>query len=78
MNNPVAQYNLGPMYADGEGVVEDDGEAVRWYRRAAGQDYAPSQYQLGVMYDSGMASSGMTPKFSTAAGSPERIGSSSP
>ena len=26
-----AKYNLGVMYANGEGVPEDDAEAVRWY-----------------------------------------------
>ena len=32
-----AQYNLGLMYDNGEGVPEDDGEAVKWYRKAAEQ-----------------------------------------
>jgi TPR repeat protein len=27
-----AQYNLGFMYNKGEGVPENDAEAVRWYR----------------------------------------------
>ena len=30
-----AQYNLGVHYANGEGVLQDDAEAVRWYRLAA-------------------------------------------
>ena len=30
-----AQYNLGLMYGDGEGVPEDDVEAVRLFRLAA-------------------------------------------
>ena len=30
-----AQFNLGNMYANGEGVPEDDAEAARWYRMAA-------------------------------------------
>ena len=33
--NASAQYNLGFMYANGEGVPEDDAEAVKWYRLAA-------------------------------------------
>ena len=34
-----AQFNLGIMYANGRGVVEDDAEAVRWYRLAADQGH---------------------------------------
>ena len=30
--SPTPSYNLGLMYDNGEGVVEDDAEAVRWYR----------------------------------------------
>jgi len=30
-----AQFNLGWMYANGEGVPRDDAEAAKWYRRAA-------------------------------------------
>ena len=29
-----AQTELGLMYADGRGVLQDDAEAVRWYRLA--------------------------------------------
>ena len=48
-----AQYNLGNMYANGNGVPEDDTEAVKWYRKAAEQGYAYAQYNLGLMYDNG-------------------------
>ena len=48
-----AQYSLGVMYANGEGVVEDDAEAARWYRLAADQGHAGAQNNLGVMYASG-------------------------
>ena len=41
--NAAAQGNLGRMYANGEGVPEDDAEAVRWYRLAAEQGYAAAQ-----------------------------------
>ena len=30
-----AQYNVGFRYSTGEGVPQDDAEAVRWYRLAA-------------------------------------------
>ena len=45
-----AQYNLGVMYDNGEGVPEDDAEAVRWYRLAADQGDADAQHTLGFMY----------------------------
>ena len=32
-----AQFNLGVMYDTGEGVPQDDAEAVRWFRLAAEQ-----------------------------------------
>ena len=48
-----AQYNLGLLYARGQGVPQDDGQAIQWFRRAADQGYAPAQYSLGVMYAEG-------------------------
>ena len=48
-----AQYNLGWIYAKGEGVPKNDAEAVAWYRRAAEQGYADAQYNLGWMYAKG-------------------------
>ena len=48
-----AQFNLGQMYETGDGVPEDDVEAVRWFRLAAEQGYAPAQSVLGVMYNNG-------------------------
>ena len=48
-----AQYSLGVMYANGEGVVEDDAEAARWYRLAADQGLAIAQYNLGLKYANG-------------------------
>ena len=40
-----AQYNLGVMYSKGQGVTQDNAAAVRWYRKAADQDFAKAQYQ---------------------------------
>ena len=48
-----AQFNLGLMYATGEGVPENDTEAVRWFRMAAEQGNARAQYGLGYMYTTG-------------------------
>ena len=49
----AAQHNLGLMYANGEGVAEDDVEAVRWYHLAADQGVADAQFNLGISYDYG-------------------------
>ncbi len=48
-----AQYNLGGMYHEGQGVPRDYAEAVKWYRKAAKQGYAQAQYNVGVMYGEG-------------------------
>ena len=48
-----AQFNLGMMYDNGQGVKQDDVEAVKWYRQAAEQGFADAQLNLGVMYDEG-------------------------
>ena len=48
-----AQFNLGFMYDNGEGVPQDYAEAVRWYRLAAEQGNAFAQVNLGVMYANG-------------------------
>ena len=41
------------MYRNGEGVPQDDVEAVRWLRLAADQGHVSAQLALGVMYASG-------------------------
>lgn len=51
--NAFAQFNLGLMYYNGEGVIKDYREAVRWWRKAAEQGDADAQYNLGVMYHNG-------------------------
>ena len=48
-----AQFNLGVMHDNGEGALEDDKEAVKWYRKAAEQGHAEAQYNLGFMYANG-------------------------
>jgi len=51
--DPQAQYTLGFMYNNGEGVLQDDLEAVAWYHRAAEQRHMDAQFELGLMYGSG-------------------------
>ena len=51
--NASAQFNLGVMYNKGQGVKQDDVEAVKWYRKAAKQGDASAQFNLGSMYADG-------------------------
>jgi TPR repeat protein len=49
----VAQYNLGLLYANGQGVPKDDAQARQWYEKAAVQGHADAQVNLGSLYDYG-------------------------
>ena len=52
--NAAAQFVLGLMYEDGKGdVLQNNNEAMRWYRLAADQGFALGQCWLGLMYDAG-------------------------
>ena len=51
---PVRSSSLGFKYADGEGVLKDDAEAVRWFRLAADQGHAGAQLNLGFKYAVGV------------------------
>ena len=48
-----AQYFLGLMHANGQGVTRDYKEAVRWYRMAAKQGNRAAQFWLGSVYHHG-------------------------
>jgi len=52
-HTPMAQVNLGWMYANGTGVPQDYTEAVRLYRLIADQGHAPAQFKLAEMYHNG-------------------------
>ena len=45
-----AQWNLGVKYANGDGVTQDDAEALKWGRKAADQGNAFAQNGLGLIY----------------------------
>ena len=49
----VAQYNLGLLYANGQGVLKDDAQARQWYEKAAVQGHEAAQVNLGGLYDYG-------------------------
>jgi hypothetical protein len=43
-----AQLQLGLRYAEGDGVIQNDKEAVKWLALAARQGLAEAQYQYGL------------------------------
>lgn len=45
-----AQYNLAFMYYGGEGLKQDDGQAIFWFEQAAKLGHAPAQDTLAYMY----------------------------
>lgn len=49
-----AQFSLGFMYHNGEGVLQDYAEAAKWYRKAAEQGDTIAQYKIGLMYKHGL------------------------
>ena len=48
-----AQFNLGDMYKEPNGVPRDYAEAVKWFRLAAEQGNVGAQNSLGWMYKNG-------------------------
>lgn len=44
------QVLVGQMYDFGQGIPQDDVEALKWYQRAAEAGNAKGQYQTGVLY----------------------------
>ena len=44
---------FGRLLYAGKGVAKDQAEAVKWFRKAAEQNYAQAQYNLGVCYTHG-------------------------
>lgn len=47
--NAQTQFERGRAYEKGQGVPQDDAQALAWYRKAAEQGHAKAQYNLGVM-----------------------------
>jgi len=47
-----AQFRLGLMY-DYDQELEDDKQAIKWYRKAAEQGHVKAQYFIGLSYYTG-------------------------
>ena len=48
-----AEYNLGLLYAKGEGVRQDTKQAAIWFKKAAEHGSAAAQHALGYHYETG-------------------------
>src|SRR5713226_6667560 len=49
----AAQWDMGYRYHNGQGVPQDDAQAVRWFQRAADQGHVNAQATLGAYYWAG-------------------------
>jgi len=46
-----AQYEVGRLYYNGEGIPQDRGEALKWFLKAGEQQHAQAAFALGTIYD---------------------------
>ena len=51
--DPKAQFFLGRLYQEGRGTDRDVETAMRWFRKAAAQNYPDAQFYLGRLLISG-------------------------
>ncbi len=47
--DPRAQYHLGEMYYQGQGVSKNHDEAFKWFSKAAEQGYNPAKFKVQIM-----------------------------
>ena len=52
-NMAYERGKYGVEYTPRKGVVKDNVEAAKWYRKAAEQGHIEAQYRLGMMYGDG-------------------------
>ncbi len=48
-----AQYHIGWLYANGNGLAVDIEQALTWWMRAAGQGHADAQFAVGLAHTTG-------------------------
>jgi len=52
-DNPAAENAIGLLYAQGDekqAIQQDEGQAARWFTKAAEDGSVPAQYKLGLLY----------------------------
>ncbi|WP_292896140.1 MULTISPECIES: tetratricopeptide repeat protein [unclassified Nitratireductor] len=58
--NPEAQYQVGRMFLDGEGVAQSVQQAARWFQLAAEKGHSGAQAMLGhILFESGRVVKGL-------------------
>jgi TPR repeat protein len=48
-----AQFNMGAAYARGQGVEQDNEQAIYWFRLAAKNGHPEAQFNMGYSYSKG-------------------------
>ncbi|MBO5958734.1 MAG: sel1 repeat family protein, partial [Lentisphaeria bacterium] len=51
---PTSQYSLGCMYAEGDGIPQDDTRSFLWFSEAAKRGHAAAMRRLALCYYQGM------------------------
>ena len=51
--HPAAQYNIGVMHEWGNGMPQDNANALKWYKRSAERSHKDAQNNLGALYSKG-------------------------
>lgn len=51
--NHDAEFELGAMFHDGDGVGRDFGKALEWYKKAASAGNRQAAFNLGLMFQNG-------------------------
>ena len=51
--DPDAQYSLGVLYKNGQGVTQNLTTSMKWFRVAAAQVHDGAQFNVGLMYEYG-------------------------
>ena len=51
--DPDAMYALGNLYFNGQGVTQDYGKAMSWYKKAANAGNDNAMYGVGFLYNNG-------------------------
>lgn len=49
-----AQFKMGSMYANGQGVSKNGAEAIRWYMKVAETGNSDAQFNIALIYDLGI------------------------